>query len=97
MGCPAFTVNVKDVAGTVKKLKDKIEKNGGKFKGDEKKGAYSVSGKDTALLGTITFEWAINGSYTVDEKNNVKVEYDLDIDHPKWVTCKAAEKKCANG
>ena len=64
-----------------------FKKKGGTFKGDDKKGAYKISG-DVFLAGKYTLE----GSYSVSG-NDVTIKNSLTAKNPKLITCKHAEKK----
>ena len=85
--CSPFTVTVKDVAKSVKNAREGFKKKGGTFKGDDKKGAYKISG-DVFLAGKYTLE----GSYSVSG-NDVTIKNSLTAKNPKLITCKHAEKK----
>jgi len=61
--CSSFTITVKDVPATVKKVKDLVTKNGGTFNGDETGGTYKFTGKVKIVFTESSY--TITGKYTV--------------------------------
>jgi hypothetical protein len=91
MACPKFTVNVKDVKAALAKVKAAIQKQNGILDGDEKKGTYNFSG--SVDLWVTKINYAIKGSYTVDDKNNITITNDIVKTDSDKINCKAVEEK----
>jgi hypothetical protein len=70
--CESFSVTVKDVDETLKKVQDAVKKNGGTFTGDKTKGSFSAK-------GTVAWvkDWSVKGEYTVSG-NKITIKNTVD-------------------